>query len=171
MLNAEKSGGGTINTRIRNIDFEIPSVGGELNKLSEQLEESPVLLIFFKHDCPTCEFTLPYLERIYSRYGDSKAVTWAVAQDSEKEAAEFADKYGLSYKVLVDRSPYEVSRKFDFNIVLAVILLDRDGSEILRFIGFQKAELEKLNYILAGLDNGTKPLFTASEDVPAVKPG
>jgi len=161
----------TMNTRIRNIDFELPSTDGHFQELSKRLVESPVLLIFFKHDCPTCEFTLPYLERIYSRYGDSKAAFWAIAQDTESEAARFSEEHGISYEVLLDRKPYEVSRKFDINIVPTVVLLDRDGSEISRFAGFQKAELEKLNYILAGLDNGTKPLFTASDDVPAVKPG
>jgi len=64
-----------------------------------------------------------------------------------------------------------VSRKFDFAVVPTVILLNKDGSEIQRFIGFQKAELEQLNFILAGLDRLTESLFSRNEDIPALKPG
>jgi peroxiredoxin len=156
---------------MENIDFELPTVNGTKLGLSRQLGKSPVLLIFFKHNCPTCQLTLPYLERLYSRYGGSKAAFWAIAQDDEQEASKFAEDYGINYNILLDKKPYRVSRKFDFSIVPNVILLDRDGREIFRFMGFQKDELEKLNYVLAGLDNGTEPLFSESDDVPAVKPG
>ncbi|MBD3218637.1 MAG: redoxin domain-containing protein [candidate division Zixibacteria bacterium] len=156
---------------IENIDFELPTVNGSKLSLSRQLERSPVLLIFFKHNCPTCQLTLPYLERLYSRYGDSKAAFWAIAQDDKPEASKFAEDYGINYNILLDKKPYKVSRNFDFNIVPNIILLDRDGGEIFRFMGFQKDELEKLNYVLAGLDKGAEPLFTGSDDVPAVKPG
>ena len=156
---------------IENIDFELPTVKGSKLVLSRQLEKSPVLLIFFKHNCPTCQLTLPYLERLYSHYGDRRAAFWAIAQDDEPEASRFAEDYGINYNILLDRKPYKVSRKFDFNIVPNIILLERDGREIFRFMGFQKDELEKLNYVLAGLGNGAKPLFSQSDNVPAVKPG
>ena len=160
-----------MNIDIKQMDFELPSLDGRAFRLLESLSEMPVVLAFFKHDCPTCRLTLPFLERLYLKYGEKKASFWGIAQDNEIEAAKFAEEYEITYPILIDRRPFAVSRKYDFSVVPTIILLNRDGSEIQRFFGFQKEELEKMNYILAGLDDGIKPLFTGQDNVPSVKPG
>jgi len=159
------------NAEIKNLDFELSSLDGAKFRLSEWLSDSPVLLIFIKHDCPTCHFILPYIERLHSRYSSKKAAFWIIAQDEEPDVRQFVQDNGISMTVLVDSKPYKVSRKFDFAVVPAVILLNRAGSEIQRFIGFQKAELEKLNFILAALDKSPEPLFRQNEDIPELRPG
>lgn len=159
------------NTAIEKIDFQLTSLDGEQFRLSERLRENPVLLIFIKCDCPTCQFIIPFIDRLHSRYDGKKAVFRIIAQDEEPEIREFVKENGVSISVLVDGTPYEVSRKFDFAVVPTVIFLNRDGSEIQRSIGFQKAELEKLNFILAGPDRSPKPLFGPDEDIPALRPG
>ena len=40
------------------------------------------VLCFAKHDCPTCELSMPLLLRIHEAFGDAVDV-WAVSQDAE----------------------------------------------------------------------------------------
>lgn len=156
---------------LEKFDLELPSTdGGSYNPL-DYLKKSPLLLVFYKYDCPTCHMILPYVQNLFERYGDSKARFFAIAQDNGKETKEFAEKYGLGFRILIDSLPYKFSHRFDFSVVPTVILVDSQGHEIQRVIGLQRAELEKLNYILAGLDSKAEPLFGHDYDVPEVKPG
>ncbi len=155
----------------KKLDFELISLEGKKFSLSEELGKSPVLLIFIKHDCPTCHFILPFVERLYKRYGLNKAAFLIIAQDEEPDIRGFVKENEVSIPVMPDQRPYKVSRQFDLAVVPTVILLNRDGSEIQKFVGFQKAELEKLNFILAGLDRSPDSLFGRDDEVPEFKPG
>jgi len=152
-------------------DLELPALDGGFCNLRDYLKKSPLLLVFYNHDCPTCGFIMPFVQNLYERYGDENARFFAIAQDNGPETREFAEKHGLSFNVLMDVRPYKFSRGFDFDVVPMIILVNIQGYEIQRFIGFQRAELEKLNYILAGLDSGVAPLFGQDYDIPEVKPG
>ncbi len=156
---------------LKEIDFSLRTYDGLEFKLARALRESPVLLVFFKHDCPTCQFTMPFIERLHKRFENGELQVFGVAQDEPGKAVQFISEYGISFPVLVDNKPYVASRKFDFNVVPTTILLDENGNRITQFMGFQKDELEKLNYILAGIKHSPEPVFTAQDDVPAVKPG
>lgn len=160
-----------LDTAVERLDFELASLDGRKFRLSGGLRKRPVLLVFIKHDCPTCKFILPFIERLHERYGDEKAAFIIIAQDQEPDIRGFVKEVGVSVTVLVDSRPYNVSRKFDLAVVPTVILLNKDGGEIQKFIGFQKAELEKLNFILAGLDHSPDSLFGRDEQVPELKPG
>ncbi len=46
---------------------------GREHTLTSLLAEGPVLLAFFKVSCPTCQLTLPYLQRISGREGPDRA--------------------------------------------------------------------------------------------------
>ena len=55
-------------------DFTLPAMDGKQFSLREALARRPVLAAFFKISCPTCQYALPFLQRIYKAHG-SKAVT------------------------------------------------------------------------------------------------
>ena len=44
--------------------FSLLDLNGSPRSLAEILSRGPVLLVFYKISCPTCQFTLPFLERI-----------------------------------------------------------------------------------------------------------
>lgn len=156
---------------VKKVDFELTSLEGKSFSLSERLGKSPVLLIFIKHDCPTCRFILPFIERLHKRYDREKADFIIIAQDEEPDIRGFVKENEVSIPVLPDQPPYKVSRQYDLAVVPTVLLLNKDGSEIQKFVGFQKAELEKLNFILAGLDRAPDSLFGGDEEIPEFKPG
>src|SRR5690348_5810190 len=71
--------------------------------LEEALKHGPVLLVFFKISCPTCQFTLPYLERLYQGLkGKSVPAIVGISQNNPKDTAAFVRQYGVSFPVLLE---------------------------------------------------------------------
>ncbi len=54
------------------LSFLLPGLDGGNFSLQEALQRGPVLAVFFKVSCPTCQYTFPFLERIHKAYGDKK---------------------------------------------------------------------------------------------------
>jgi peroxiredoxin len=47
-------------------EFSLKDTNGVRRSLRENLKNGPVLAVFFKVSCPTCQLTLPFLERLKS---------------------------------------------------------------------------------------------------------
>ena len=45
--------------------FELSSMEGKTHSLENLLAKGPVLAAIFKVSCPTCQYTFPFLERLY----------------------------------------------------------------------------------------------------------
>ncbi|HKZ78831.1 MAG TPA: redoxin domain-containing protein, partial [Pyrinomonadaceae bacterium] len=50
-------------------EFALESVAGKQFSLPEALARGPAVVAFFKISCPTCQFALPFLERVFQAYG------------------------------------------------------------------------------------------------------
>ncbi len=50
-------------------EFELKTLDGKGFSLRDELARSPVVLAFFKVSCPTCQYALPFWERLYKAYG------------------------------------------------------------------------------------------------------
>jgi len=127
-------------------------------------------LIFYKVTCPTCQLTLPFIEKLYRWYGD-KIHIFGVIQDPEDKAKEFMKNYGLTFPQLIDAPDYPTSIKYDVQVVPTYYLIDPQGRIILSRESFVKKELEELNERLAGIaGKEVNPLFE-DVSVPAFKAG
>src|SRR5450755_225744 len=73
-------------------DFSLKSMDGSEFSLHALLERGPVFVSFFKVSCPVCQFTFPFLERLYQRYGKS-ATFLGVSQDDAKATRKFTGEY------------------------------------------------------------------------------
>src|SRR5260370_24482209 len=49
--------------------FSLKGLDGKDYSLPTLLKRGPVVAAFFKISCPVCQFTFPFLERLYKRYG------------------------------------------------------------------------------------------------------
>jgi peroxiredoxin len=127
------------------------------------------LLIFYKVTCPTCQLTLPFVEKMYRAYGSAIGF-FGIAQDPSEEVSRFAVRHGLSFTQLIDPSPYDVSFSYDVQVVPTLYLTE--GDRILRVEeSFFRNGLEALNAELARLvDAEPIPLFEGVS-VPPFKPG
>lgn len=139
-------------------DFTLPALDGAERSLNSM---RPVVLAFFKIDCPTCQLTFPYLQRIADR-GDRRIV--AISQDDEEGTREFHADFKIRLETLIDpaSSRYAVSHAFGITHVPWLFEISADGEIVSDFVGFDRAKLEEL----AGGE-----LFTDADRVPVYKPG
>jgi len=128
-----------------------------------------VLLAFLKVSCPVCHLTFPYLERLHRSYPN--VPIWGISQDDADATGSFAKMFGVTFPILLD-DILNVTVAFGITIVPSIFLIASDGNIRQTSIGFVKAELEKLNLELAVASGySAKPLFTAADEVPLLKPG
>jgi len=148
-------------------DFRLTDLAGDGEKtLSELLKAGPVFVAFFKVSCPTCQYTLPFLERIH-RGAEGATRLFAVSQDDAEATREFHQEFGITMPTLLDsaRFGYPVSNAYGLSHVPSMFLIERDGTISWSLVGFNRKELEALGEKL-----GVHP-FQPGERVPEMKSG
>jgi len=144
--------------------FELPDLGGERHSLSSLLGTDRIVLAFFKISCPTCQMTLPILERLAR---ESEARVYGVSQDSARLSDEFREEFGLTFPVLMDNVDrgYLASNAFEITHVPSLFLVERDGLISWSSDGFHRGDLQELG---SRFDIG---LLLPEDKVPEWKPG
>lgn len=153
-------------------DFDLAGIDGNKYSLTEALAGGPVLLVFFKVSCPTCQFTLPFIERLHQQIGAAAGRVRGISQDGEEESRRFAQKFGLSFPVLIDQKPYAISKQYGLKFVPTLFLISPDGQIQATCDGFSKPDLiEMQSYFVNHLTLPPQPFFRSDEKVPQYKPG
>jgi peroxiredoxin len=141
-------------------------------RLKEALSTGPVLLVFFKISCPTCQFALPFVQRLadscseVKKEGSGESLTIvAVSQDDAKGTGQFHTHFDIRLKTLLDERPYPVSNLYGLRNVPTLYLIEPDGVISMAVSGFSKAHLESLGARFGGIP------FREGESVPAMRPG
>jgi peroxiredoxin len=142
-------------------DFELKDADGASFTLSHALTKGPVALIFYKSECPTCQFTLPYVQRIFEKNANLLTV-WAISEDDADETRQFAQRNGLKFTILIDEYPYDVSAEYGLEFVPGIFLIAPDGTITVSDFGFTKAGLNRI----AGFE-----FFRPNDGLPATRPG
>src|SRR5689334_14241004 len=83
-------------------EFELNTDKGKKFSLTDELRRGPVVLAFFKVSCPTCQYALPFLERLYKAYGGKGVTLVGVSQNDTNDTAAFAKQYGITFPILLD---------------------------------------------------------------------
>jgi len=152
--------------------FSLKSVDGAPTSLAEALKNGPVLAAFFKVNCPTCQFTFPFLERIFEIYGNSKFTLWGISQNGAADTLEFRKEFGIQFTTLVDAANFPASNEYGITIVPTIFLIGADGNIKQSSVGFVKADLEKIAAEAArATGKPASPLFRPGEVIPDNKPG
>jgi len=148
-------------------DFRLDDLNGGKKMLSELLAQAPVLLAFFKVSCPTCQFTLPFLDRIYHGLAKGKAQMFTISQDDADATREFNQEFGITMPALLDsaRLGYPASNAYQLSHVPSMFLVEPDATISWSSIGFIKKDLEAL-----GAKLGVQP-FRPEDRVPESKSG
>ena len=153
--------------------FSLKSLDNKEYSLNSLLERGPVVAAFFKISCPVCQFTFPFLERLYKRYGGEAVTFLGISQDDAKSSQKFAKEYGISFPILLDdENGYVVSNAYGLTNVPTIFLIDSDGTVRVSSMGFDKKDLETIATHLAEWKKiSLAPLFRPDDVVPANKPG
>jgi peroxiredoxin len=152
--------------------FGLSAIGGNKYSLQEGLKNGPLLAAFFKVACPTCQYTFPFLERLYQQLRSSGVQIWGISQDEVKDSRRFAREYSVTFPILIDDYPYHISREYGLECVPSIFLIAADGSIKIQSEGFAKRHLLEIQKSLAQtLSVSVGALFQPSEKIPEFKPG
>ena len=135
---------------------------GEVAPPVAGIEGTPALLVFFKVSCPTCQLTLPYLERMFQQ----GIPVIGISQDDAEITREFADAFDLTFPMRVDErgAGYPASNAFRITSVPSMFLVENSAISWAS-IGFVKREIEEF-----AAKRGVAP-FRPGDRVPELKPG
>ena len=144
--------------------FTLPDMEGQKRSLHDLLAQGPILLAFFKVSCPTCQYTLPFLQRL----AGSKVSVIGVSQDVRRKTEEFNRTYALLFPALLDSADgdYPVSNAYGITYVPSLFLIEPDGQISLTSVGFAKVDLEEI-----ARRAGPVSLFHRDEKIEAFRAG
>jgi len=154
--------------------FSLKALDGTEFPLDKLLERGPVVAAFFKISCPVCQFTFPFLERIYKRYGGDGVTFLGISQDDARDTKEFAKEFGATFPMLLDEKQkgYRASNAYGLTNVPTIFLIETDGTVQISCMGFDKKNLEEIAAALAERKKmSPAAVFRPDESVPANKPG
>jgi peroxiredoxin len=153
--------------------FSLKALDNKEYSLAILMELGPVVAAFFKISCPVCQFTFPFLERLYKRYGGDGVTFLGISQDDVRDTRDFAKEYGVTFPILIDdENGYVVSNAYGLTNVPTIFLMDTDGTVKVSSMGFDKKDLERIAADLAERRKiSLAPLFRPDEVIPANKPG
>jgi peroxiredoxin len=154
--------------------FSLKGLDGSDYSLQKLIEQGPVVAAFFKVSCPVCQFTFPFLERLYKRYGGDGGAFLGISQDDPRDTKEFAKEFGVTFPMLLDQKEknYPASNAYGLTNVPTVFLIETDGTVKISCMGFDRRDLQSIAAELAERRKmAPSSLFLAGESVPDHKPG
>jgi peroxiredoxin len=155
-------------------EFSLKALDGNEHSLQKLMQQGPVVAAFFKVSCPVCQFTFPFLERLFKRYGGDGVSFLGISQGDARETEDFAKEFGATFPMLLDeeKKGYPVSNAYGLTSVPTIFLVETDVTVKISCMGFDKKDLESNAGSLAEHKSIVPAgLFRADESVPAHKPG
>jgi peroxiredoxin len=115
----------------------------------------------------TCQFTLPFLERLHKVRDSTTPHVVAISQDDATASAEFNRRFGVTFLTLLDtpEDRYAISRAYGITNVPTLFLIESDGRISDFAEAFDKAMLERV-----AARFGTE-VFRPTDRVPVFLPG
>jgi peroxiredoxin len=131
-------------------DFSLKSLVGKSFTLQESLGRGPVVLVFFKISCPTCQYAMPFYERLFQAYKDRHVTLVGVSQNNAEETAAFAKEFNITFPLLLDDIPtYPVSNAYGLTNVPTIYWIASDGEIEVSSVGWAKPDFEDVNRRMA----------------------
>lgn len=154
-------------------EFELKTLDGKRFALREELARGPVVLVFFKVSCPTCQYALPFYERLYKVYGRKGVALVGVSQNDAKDTAAFVKEFGITFPVLLDDTrSYPASNAYGLTNVPSVFWIGQDGEIEVSSVGWVKSDFELVNRKMAEADKvSLSVVFKPGEDVRDFRAG
>lgn len=145
--------------------FRLPALEGRELSLDVLRQRGPVLLAFFKVNCPVCQYTFPFLQRLQDAGG---APVLGISQNNPADTGKFLETYGISFMTVLDDSDagYPISNAYRITHVPSLFLIEPDGAVSLASSGFSRLDIEML-----AQRTRSAAIFAREKDVPEYKPG
>jgi peroxiredoxin len=146
--------------------FDLEGLSGAISSPSEAWSSQAVLLVFFKVSCPTCQYTMPFIQRLLSGAAPDAPAIVAVSQDDAPDTRKFQERFGLSLPLFLDPAPlYTASNLCRISHVPSFFFIEPGGRIGLSFDGFEKHPLEQIAARFGA------QLFDQCGPIPPSRPG
>jgi peroxiredoxin len=154
-------------------DFELKTIDGKKFSLQAELANGPVVLVFFKVSCPTCQYALPMYERLFKAYGKTGVRLVGVSQNDATETAAFVKEFRITFPVVLDDTrSYPVSNAYGLTNVPSVFWVAQDGEIEVSSVGWMKADFELINRKMAEVGKvSPSVVFRPGEEVRDFRAG
>jgi peroxiredoxin len=148
-------------------EFELKGLDGKRFSLNEELGHGPVVLVFFKVSCPTCQYALPFFERLHKAYGGKAVRVVGISQNESKDTTAFIKEFGITFPVLLDDTrSYPASNAYGLTNVPSIFWVAEDREIEVSSVGWFREDFEQVNSRMAEAGK-TAPaaVFSAGESV------
>ena len=131
--------------------------------------ERPVVLAFFSLDCRACDLSYVFWDRMAEAYTDVGTQLLAISLDDREAAAEFYERSGVSFLVLVDEQR-EAARAFGIECTPSLFVVDGAGMVLASHDAFDRDALNRISKLIADA-NGVEPISLEAGESPEFMPG
>ncbi|TLS50018.1 TlpA family protein disulfide reductase [Paenibacillus antri] len=109
--------------------FQLSDLNGESYFFDNIRGNKPVVVNFWASWCNPCRIEAPELVKLYKEYGEEIEILAVnlTEGDSAEAAAEFAEEYGFTFPVLLDKEG-TVSDLFQTRAVPTTYFINKDGT-------------------------------------------
>jgi peroxiredoxin len=168
-------GDNTVNAHEPMRDLLLFDTTGTPRATADARKKGMLVLAFFKTTCPTCQMTFPYLQKLHDAYAAAadggKVSVWGISQDDGDATTAFAQKYGVTFPLLLDRDLWH-SMSYGIVSVPTVYLADSDGTVLRKVAGWDRAAVNEIGErVAAFLEREPVPIVAADDPVVATRPG
>lgn len=160
--------------------FYLTDARGKKHGLAEMLAHGPVLLVFFKISCTTCQYALQFVGRLGAHLRGARAAVRTISQDSIEHTRMFIEEFALPLDPLFDleEDGFPVSEAYQISTVPSSFLLDGSGRIQIASAGWSKDDFEAMAAGLAASSGAGVPrpwepseLWEPGERVESWRPG
>ena len=154
-------------------EFKLPTTEGKEFSLADALQRGPVVAAFFKVSCPICQYTFPFLERLYQAYNNRGVTLVGISQNDRKDTLKFMQEYGVTFPVLLDDTrTYPASNAYGLTNVPTIFWISRDRQIEISSVGWSRADVEQINRQMAeSTHQAPAPVFSPGEQVADFRAG
>lgn len=154
-------------------NFALKTLEGKSFSLNEDLGRGPVVLVFFKVSCPTCQYALPFFERLHKAYRNKGISLVGVSQNDARDTAAFMKEFGITFPMLLDDThSYPASNAYGLTNVPTIFWIAQDGEIEVSSVGWLKADFEEINRKMAEAGKSAPAaMFRPGEEVRDFRAG
>jgi thiol-disulfide isomerase/thioredoxin len=154
-------------------EFELKTLVGKQFSLGGELAGGPVVLAFFKVSCPTCQYALPFFERLHKAYRrQGRHMLGDFAEQCQRDCGVQQGIWRYVPCLLDDTNAYPVSNAYGLTNVPTIFWIAQDGEIEVSSVGWVKADFEEISRGMAEVGKlAPATVFKPGEDVRDFRAG
>ena len=133
-------------------DFDVVQFDGSRFRLSEQAGANVVVINFWYPSCPPCREEMPAFQEAWQELQDEPVRFLGVfvpqGFDSEQDAREFVDEFGLTFSFATDRGA-RISRSYELEVFPTTYFIDFQGRIVASRIS--RLDAQEITRLVRGL--------------------